>query len=112
MNYLNANNNNETMYMTYEDYENLKDKMNSHRRKRIKIDRQNRTRYYTKQRIMGAGIMLIGIIALIVGCGIDTPLLEYFGAFVGAVGLYTIMTPKMILVDWYYLQRQDKINEY
>ncbi|HJI56600.1 MAG: hypothetical protein ACLSGX_02865 [Pseudoruminococcus massiliensis] len=50
--------------------------------------------------------------ATITGCCITAKILEYFGIFAAIVGLYIVVTPQMILVNKYYLERKDKLNEY
>ena len=100
------------VYMTYDEYEDVKSQMNERRQIRMRKDRERRARYYKRQRILGALIMLVGIICIIIGCFIHTNLLEIFGVLVGVVGLYIIVTPQMVLVDKYYLEIKDRLNQY
>ncbi len=99
-------------FMSFNEYENMREQLNERRKQRIGKDRERRAVYYRQQRIMGVAIMLVGIACLIIGCVITASILEYFGIFVGLVGLYTIFTRQMVLVNKYYLERQDKYNEY
>ena len=100
------------MYMSYDEFEDMKDKMNERRQSRIRKERERKANYYKRQRLMGVLIMLVGIGCLIAGCCLHTTLMEYFGVFVGVVGLYIIVTPQMVLVDKYYLEFKDKFNQY
>lgn len=61
---------------------------------------------------MGALVFSIGILCLVAGCAIEVQAMQYFGAIVGLVGLYVVFTKNMIQIDEYFLERQDKINEY
>lgn len=99
-------------FMSFNEYENMREQLNEHRKRRIDKDRERRALYYRQQRLMGTIIMFVGIVCLITGCIIAANILEYFGIFVGLVGLYTILTRQMVLVNKYYLERQDKYNEY
>ena len=99
-------------FMSFNEYENVRKQLNERRKQRIGKDREHRALYYRQQRLMGAIIMLVGIACLITGCIIAVNILEYFGIFISLVGLYTIFTRQMVLVNKYYLERQDKYNEY
>lgn len=98
--------------MSFDEYEDIRDRMNERRKQRINKDRERRALYYRQQRLMGAIIMIVGIACLITGCCITAKILEYFGIFAAVVGLYIVVTPQMILVNKYYLERKDKLNEY
>ena len=98
--------------MTYDEYEDIRESMNARRRARVSKDRERRAKYYNRQRLMGLVIMLAGVLCLIVGCLMTARVLEYFGAAIGVFGLYIMVTKQMILVDKYYLEHQDRFNEY
>ncbi len=98
--------------MTYDEYEDIRERMNARRKVRVYKDRQNRVKYYSRQRFMGAMILLVGVSCLIAGCALHTDLMECFGAVIGLLGVYVIMTKNMVLIDQYYLERQDRFNEY
>lgn len=99
-------------YMSYGEWENIKDEMNARRLSRLNKERRRKAVYFRKQHCTGALIFLIGLICLITGCSIDNSILQYFGGIIGIAGLYLVLTKQMVLVDNYYLERQDKINEY
>lgn len=98
--------------MSYDDYEDIRESMNRRAKGRRAADRENMAKYYGRQRIFGLVILLVGVVCLIVGDGISSSIMEYFGAAVGLYGLYMSVTKHMILVDSYYIERQDKLNEY
>lgn len=98
--------------MTYDDYEDIRERMNARRSLRASKDRKKRAKYYSRQRLTGFLVLSIGISCMIAGCAIDVKILEYFGAAVGLFGLYMIFTKHMVLVDEYFLEKQDKFNEY
>lgn len=99
-------------YMTYDDWEDIKDNMNRRRRSRAFNERKNRVKYYNRQRVLGFLILAVGVICLLAGCMIGQDIVTWFGAVAGGVGLYVILTKAMILVDWYYLEYQDRVNEF
>lgn len=99
-------------YMSFDEYEDIREQMNARRKRRIAKDRERRAVYFRQQRIMGFLIMAVGIACLITGCQLVAKILEYFGIAVGVVGLYTVFTRQMVLINKYYLERQDKYNEY
>lgn len=99
-------------YMSYNEWEDIKDEMNERRLRRIVKERRRRAMYFKRQHIAGAVIFIAGIICLMIGCGVDKMLLQCFGAVVGLAGLYLVLTKQMVLVDNYFLERQDKMNEY
>lgn len=100
------------IYLSYEEYENLKTQMNSRRTNRIRAERERKAKYFKKQRLFGALIMLAGIGCIVGGKFLEAMILQYFGVAVGVVGLYTMITPQMVLINKYYLERQDKMNQY
>lgn len=100
------------LVMCYDDFEEIHDRVIQGRRNRAARDRENRAKYYSRQRVMGLVIALIGIICLIVGCNIGTEILESFGAIVGCFGIYVVVTKQMILVDKYYLEFMDRAYDY
>lgn len=98
--------------MSYDDFAAIQDKMDQRRRKRRAKDRENKIIYFKHQRCLGAAILAIGSLIVGIGCGVDADRLQLFGAVVGVVGLYVMLTKQMILIDKYYLECQDRINDY
>lgn len=98
--------------MTYDDYEDIREGMNRRAKTRRSADRANLAKYYGRQRFFGLAILLIGVVCLVVGCSIEAKMLEYFGFAIGLFGLYIAFTKNMVLVDQYYLERQDRLNEF
>ena len=98
--------------MTYDEYEDIRESMNARRKARANKERERRAKYYARQRIMGIAIFAAGIACLIAGIFMNAETIEYFGVFVGVVGLYVVVTKQMIFVDKYYLECQDRVNEY
>ena len=105
------NNQDVITYMSYDEWENINENMRKRRLSKRLRERRRKAGYYKRQRLMGAIIMLIGIICMVISCIISQRVLQGFGVIVGIVGLYTVMTKQMILVDNYYLEHQDKVNE-
>lgn len=99
-----------TTVMSYGEFAEIQDEMERRKNKRREKDRQNRTTYFIRQRAMGATIMTIGMVFLSVGCHIDEQIMEIFGAIVGIAGLGIVVTKKMVLVDSYFLECQDRMN--
>lgn len=98
-------------YMSYDEWAKLNDGMEKRRLLKRLRERRRKAGYYKRQRLMGAIIMLIGIICMVISCIISQRVLQGFGVIVGIVGLYTVMTKQMILIDSYYLEYQDKVRE-
>lgn len=113
MNYggINQSNTDYVTVMTYEDFAALQDKMDQRRKKRRAKDRENRVVYFKRQRFVGSVILLVGAIAMAAGCGFSSDRLQFFGGIVGMIGLYVMLTKQMIIIDRYYLECQDRINE-
>ena len=98
--------------MTYDEYEDIRERMNARRKVRISRDRERRARYYSRQRLLGFAILFVGVLCLIAGCVLESKIPEYFGLAVSAFGLFVIVTKHTILIDKYYLELQDRFNEY
>lgn len=98
-------------YMSYDEWAKINDGMKKQRLLKHLRERRRKAGYYKRQRLMGAIIMLIGIICMVISCIISQRTLQAFGVVFGIVGLYIILTKQMILVDNYYLEYQDRINE-
>lgn len=98
-------------YMSYDEWNNINNDMEKRRLSKRFRERRRKAEYYKRQRFMGVIITLIGIICMVISCIISQMVLQAFGAVFGIVGLYTILTKQMILVDNYYLEHQDRINE-
>lgn len=98
--------------MTYEEFEDIYNGFTARRRNRAAKDREKRMKYYRRQKLFGAVIMAVGGIFLGIGHVVEADVMEYFGAAVGFVGLYIIMTRQMVLVDKYYLEVHDRLNEF
>lgn len=100
-----------SIYMSYDEWAKLNDGMEKRRLLKRLRERRRKAGYYKRQRLMGAIIMLIGIICMVISCIISQSVLQAVGAIFGIAGLYTILTKQMILIDSYYLEYQDRINE-
>lgn len=100
-----------SIYMSYDEWAKLNDGMEKRRFLKRLRERRRKAGYYKRQRLMGAIIMLIGIICMVISCIISQSVLQVVGAIFGIAGLYTILTKQMILIDSYYLEYQDRINE-
>lgn len=98
--------------MTFEEWENVRDSMNNRQLNRKRKERKRMALYFKRQRLFGFSIMLFGIIVAIVGHYSNIIGLQYMGVGIGLLSLYPIFTKEMILVDEYFLEYQDKINQY
>ena len=98
--------------MSYDDFAAIQDKMEQRRRKRRAKDREDKIAYFKHQRYLGIAILLAGAIIVAAGSGLNADKLQLFGAVVGISGLYVMLTKQMILIDRYYLECQDRINDY
>lgn len=98
------------VYMTFDDW----DGINNYRKKmyfdKLRQERIKRANYYKRQRAFGMVIMCIAIVLLIVGLITKFAILQGASGMIALIGLYTMLTRQMILVDDYYLECMDKIN--
>ena len=95
--------------MSFDDFASIQDKMEQRRNNRRAKERKNRVTYFRRQRLLGAVCAAVGILFLLLGCYIDSQVMQVFGAAVGLAGLFIITTKQMILVDAYYLECQDRM---
>ena len=99
-------------YMTYSEWQDIKDKMNERRFNKLVKERKRKAMYFRRQQCMGAVFFLVGLMCLITGSIIDNSIMQYFGGIIGLLGLYIGLTKQMILVDTYFLECIDRRNEY
>lgn len=107
---VNNHNNGIITFMSYDEFADIQEQMDARRKCRKAKERKNRAMYFHRQRIMGAAIGLVGIALLILGCYLDTRIMQAFGAFTGVFGLLIITTRQMVLVDSYYLECQERMR--
>lgn len=102
--------NGEIQVMTYNDWEELSDDVKH--RKRMNYIKANKrmAAYYKRQRLMGYILMTLGLITVTVGCANEWGLLKTIGTFVSGIGLYCLFTKRMIYIDRYYLECQDRLR--
>lgn len=98
--------------MTFEEWERVRDVLNNRQLKKKRKERKRMALYFKRQRLFGFAIMAFGIITTIVGHCSDIVGLQYMGVGVGLLSLYPIFTKEMMLVDEYFLEYQDKLNQY
>lgn len=98
--------------MTYDDFATIEDAAASRRNRKREADRKNRIIYFKRQRSLGVVVASIGTALLCAGCLSGTYVLQGFGATVGLVGLFLMLTKQMVVVDTYYLECQDRMNQY
>ena len=96
--------------MTYQDWEELS--AEEQEEKLVKYRKANRmmAEYYKRQRVMGYILAVIGLIAVGVGCAKDWQVLYTLGAVVCITGLYCTITRRMIYIDRYYFECQDRLR--
>lgn len=96
--------------MTYNEWEKLN--QTEEQEKRIYYKRANRlmAEYYKRQRVMGYILIALGLIAVAVGCGKVWNTLRTIGAVVSIFGLYCTITRRMIYIDKYYFECQDRLR--
>ena len=96
--------------MTYQDWEELS--ADEQEEKLVKYRKANRLMalYYKRQRIMGYIFVIIGLISVGVGCAMNWQVLYTFGAVVCIFGLYCTITRRMIYIDKYYFECQDRLR--
>lgn len=96
--------------MTYQDWEELS--ADEQEEKLVKYRKANRlmASYYKRQRIMGYIFVVISLIAVGVGCAMNWQVLYTLGAVVCIFGLYCVITRRMIYIDKYYFECQDRLR--
>lgn len=68
----------------------------------LEVERQRRALYFLKQKLLGVVLIAISVIsAKVTGDGTAA-------VFLAPVGLYTIFTKDMFLVDSYFLEQEEK----
>ncbi len=98
--------------MTFEEWEDVRESMSNRQLRKKRRERKRMAMYFKRQRAFGFSIMLFGIIVAIVGHFSNIVGLQYLGVGVGLLSLYPIFTKEMMLVDEYFLEYQDKLNQY
>ena len=66
--------------------------------------------YYKKQRIMGYIFMVIGLVAAIIGYAFVFEKIQTVGFIILGFGLYCTLTRRMIYIDSFYLECQDRMR--
>lgn len=102
--------NNLNIYMDYEQWDKINSMIQGSYRKRLIYERKQREKYYAKQRRIGIKITLCGVIFAVVCYFSKVSVLSYIGVVLVCGGLYTAFTRNMIIVDDYYLDCQERIN--
>lgn len=74
----------------------------SRRMRELEVERQRRALYFLKQKLLGVVLIAISLISAKV-TGDATA-----AVFLAPVGLYTIFTKEMFLVDSYFLEQEEK----
>lgn len=98
------------VYMTFNDWESIKRKRDTMSVQKLKQEREKRAAYFKRQRLFGLAILVVAIAVLIIACANTYEILQGVGAVVALLGLYTMLTRQMVLIDEYYLECMDKIN--
>mgnify|MGYP003571430947 CR=1 FL=1 len=96
--------------MTYNEWEELN--AEEAQEKRIYYKKANRlmAAYYKRQRIMGYILIALGLVAIAVGYGKVWDMMRTIGAVVSIFGLYCTITRRMIYIDRYYFECQDRMR--
>lgn len=99
------------MRMSYQDWEELS--ANEMEEKMVRYRRANRrmAKYYKRQRTMGLLFMVIGLIAVGIGYPMTWKLLYILGTIITLTGLYCMFTKRMVYIDKYYLECQDRMRD-
>lgn len=98
--------------MTFEEWEDVRDAMNNRQRSKRRKERRHMALYFKRQRTFGFMLMAFGIALALVGHFAEIVGLQYLGVGIGLFSLYPVFTKEMVLVDEYFLEYQDKINQY
>ena len=100
----------EIQVMTYNDWEELSNDVKHQKRMNYIMANKRMAAYYKRQRLMGYILAVIGLIAVAVGCANEWGLLNTLGVFVLSIGVYCLFTKRMIYIDRYYFECQDRLR--
>ena len=97
--------------MTYQDWKCLEDEAKHYKRMKYIKSNKRMGMYFRRQRFMGYILIIIGLIAVGVGCSRNWEIMNTLGAIIGVSGLYCLFTKRMIYIDRYYLECQDRLRD-
>lgn len=101
----------EIQVMTYNDWEQLNNDIKHQKRMNYIKANKRMAEYYKRQRIMGFIIIVIGLVAVVIGCANDWGILDTLGYIISGIGLYCLFTKRMIYIDKYYFECQDRLRD-
>ena len=98
------------VFLSYNDWESINQNRRGVSAQKLKAEREKRASYYKKQRLFGFEILALAVFVLIVACVNAYEILQGVGIVMALLGVYTMLTKQMILINEYYLECMDKIN--
>lgn len=100
----------ENTNIEYQNRQILEREIRQNRKARYSKQAKRIALYYAKQRRMGFILLIIGILSVGIGCFTSWNSMQTVGFIVGLFGLYCIITKRMIYLDSFYFECQDKIR--
>ena len=96
--------------MTYRDWEELNQEEEEIKKEKYRLSNKRMAAYYKRQRKMGYVLSAIGIIAVAIGCFNWWIPLITVGSIMSLTGLYCTVTRRMVYIDRYYFECQDRMR--
>lgn len=97
--------------MTFNEWEEINNAMKERDKNKRKKEYMRMARYFRRQRLYGGMIVAFGIICIITGHIAKIVNMECLGILVSLAGLYVTLTKQMMLVDEYFLEYEDRMNQ-
>ena len=101
---------NQISVMSYQDWKELDAEVKRYKKLNYKKQNRRMSLYFRRQRLMGFAIMIIGLIVVSIGCVNQWKELKLIGTIITFFGMYCIFTKRMIYIDTYYLECQDRLR--
>ena len=98
--------------MTFDEWENVRESMSNRQLQKKRKERKKMALYFRRQRAFGCVIMAFAVVCMIIGKVSGVEELGALGIVAGIAALYVIMTKHMMYVNEYFLEHEDKINQY
>ena len=98
--------------MTYEEWEAVNARKRAEQNRRKKREYQKLQRYFLKQKLFGLSICCFGLVVAILANLINWYNLNALAVVAMVGGLYIMITREMLLVDDYFLEVEEREQQY
>lgn len=99
-----------TKYLNFSEWEQIDRRRREVYSEKMQYERARRANYYKRQRVLGAALILAGVLALLIASVNAFRVMQGVAAVIAVVGVYVLLTKHMVLIDEYYYECMDKLN--